>query len=344
MSSGHLTIDLAALAANWRALDAMNRGETGAVVKANAYGLGADRAVRTLAAAGARKFFVAVAEEGAAIRAALGPGPMICVFGGHMDGDAAHLRAHDLTPLINSVDQMLRHVEALPGHAFGIQLDTGMNRLGMEPAEWAALRDIALGQMPVMIMSHLACADEPAHPMNLQQLHTFAHMTAGIDVPRSLGATGGILLGPDFHFDLTRPGIGLYGGLPFEGARPVVRLDLPVVQVRELAAGETVGYGNTWTAAGPARIATVSGGYADGLIRAMGPNATFFAGDTPCPVVGRVSMDLITVDVTTLAEDPAALTVLSPRQTVDDLATAAGTIGYEILTSLGSRYSRSYSE
>jgi len=342
MSTGTLTIDLQAIADNWRALDAMTNCETAAVVKANGYGLEAGRVARALAKAGARKFFVAAAEEGAAVRAAIGAGPVIGVFSGHMPGDTALIRDHDLSPMLNSVDQMLRHVETLPGQTFGVQLDSGMNRLGMEPAEWAALRDVALGQMPMLIMSHLACADDPDHPMNIQQLHSFSQMTAGLDVPRSLAATGGILLGANYHFDLTRPGIGLYGGQPFDAARPVVTLDLPVVQIRAVEMGETVGYANGWTAQRPSRIATVAAGYADGLIRAMGPNASLFFGRRPCPVVGRVSMDLITVDITDLTGDPDQLTILGPHQTVDDLANAAGTIGYEILTSLGHRYTRMY--
>ncbi|MFT4962322.1 MAG: alanine racemase [Paracoccaceae bacterium] len=344
MSTANLTIDLSAIAANWRSLDAMTNCETAAVVKADAYGLGAAPVARTLAQAGARWFFVAVAEEGVAVRKALGPGPMICVFSGHMQGDTPLIRDHDLTPLLNSVDQLLRHVEATPGQSFGIQLDTGMNRLGMEPAEWAALRDIALGQMPVLMTSHLACSDDPNHPMNLQQLKTFIDLTRDIDVPRSLSATGGIFLGKNYHFDLTRPGIGLYGGLPFTEAQPVVSLELPVIQIRDLEVGETVGYANLWSAPYPARIATVAAGYADGLIRAMGDGAQIFAGDIACPVVGRVSMDLITVDITGLEPDPDALWILGEQQDIDELAETAGTIGYEILTSLGARYKREYRE
>lgn len=342
MTQPTLNIDLDALVANWRALDRMTSAETGAVVKANAYGLGAEQVARALARAGARRFFVALAEEGAALRKVLGPGPMICVFSGHMEGDAPLLRDFDLTPMLNSVDQMLRQVEALPHRSFGIQLDSGMNRLGMEPEEWAALRDIALRQMPVMIMSHLACADEPDHPMNRKQLRVFKEMTDGLDVPRSLSATGGILLGADWHFDITRPGIGLYGGLPFAQAQPVVRLDLPVIQLRDLHVGETVGYGNTWAADRPTRLATVAAGYADGILRAMGPRLKLYHGATPCPVAGRVSMDLITADVTHLPEEPQALSLLCPAQGIDALAEIAGTIGYEVLTSLGPRYRRVY--
>lgn len=344
MTSATLTIDLGALVRNWRALDALTESETGAVVKANGYGLGADVVGRALLRAGVRHFFVATALEGTALRTAIGAGPDIFVFSGHMHGDTDAVRSRALIPLLNSVDQMLRHVEALPGHPFGIQLDTGMNRLGMEASEWSALRDIAIAQNPALIISHLACADEPDHPMNAHQLETFQAMTDGIDIPRSLAATGGTLLGQAYHFDMTRPGIGLYGGLPFEQALPVVTLDLPIIQVRDVAPGETVGYGNTWVAERDSRIATVSGGYADGLIRAMGSNATLFAGDTPCPIVGRISMDLITADITDLGEAPNSLQLLGKHQTVDTVAEAAGTIGYEILTSLGQRYHRSITE
>lgn len=348
MGTGTLQIDLDAIVSNWRALDAMSATgcQTGAVVKADAYGLGAVRVASALAAAGVRQFFVAVAWEGAALRAALGPGPQIVVFGGHMAGDAGPLGDADLVPLLNSIEQMTRHFETLPGAAFGVQLDTGMNRLGLEPVEWQAARDIALAQGPTMILSHLACADDPGDAMNARQQALFAQLTAGLDIPRSLSATGGVLLGADYHFDIARPGIGLYGGAPFTGAGAVVRLSLPVVQVRDVAPGETVGYGGAWLTDVPARIAAVSGGYADGLIRALGDEtgngAVLFAGSEPCPLVGRMSMDLMTVDVTHLDAVPDTLEILGPQQGIDDLAAAAGTIGYEILTSLGSRYDRRY--
>lgn len=342
MSTATLTIDLAAIAANWRALDAHSTTETAAVVKADAYGLGVEQVAPALAAAGARSFFVAVAEEGVTLRKVLGPGPQISVFSGHMAGDTELISSADLVPMLNSVDQMLRHVEALPAHPFGVQLDTGMNRLGMEASEWAALSSIALEQDPTLIMSHLACADDPQHPMNAQQLATFQDMTQGITAPRSLAATGGVLMGPEFHFELTRPGIGLYGGLPYVDAYPVVTMDIPVIQIRDVAPGETVGYSNTWMATKPSRIATISAGYADGLIRAMGAKATLHADGTSIPVVGRVSMDLIGVDVTALKDTPEHLQLLGRHQSVDTVAGFADTIGYEILTSLGARYARVY--
>lgn len=342
MPAPRLTIDLEAIATNWRALDRASASgvQTAAVVKADAYGLGAALVARTLAAAGARRFFVAYAGEGAALRAALGPGPQICLLSGHMDGDTQIIHQADLTPMLNSVDQVTRHLETLPGHSFGVQLDTGMNRLGMDEPEWEAAAPYVLEAGPEMLISHLACGDEPDHPMNEVQLARFHAMTDGTGLPRSLSATAGILLGPRYHFDLTRPGIGLYGGAPYAAALPVVGLSLPVVQVRSVAPGETVGYAAAWQAEAPALIATVLGGYADGILRSLSNRALLFAGDVPCPVVGRISMDAVTVDVSHLASVPARLDLLGPHQGIDDLAAGAGTIAYEILTRLSSRLER----
>lgn len=346
MATASLTIDLNAIAANWRALDKASASgvQTAAVVKADAYGLGVARVARTLAQAGARRFFVAVTEEGATLRQALGPGPQICILSGHMAGDTDMIHDLDLTPMLNSVDQITRHLESLPGHAFGVQLDTGMNRLGMEETEWEAVAPFVLEAGPEILMSHLACADDPDHPLNEVQLANFHAMTDGTGVPRSFAATGGILLGPRYHFDLTRPGVGLYGGSPYEAARPVVTLSLPVIQTRDVAVGEAVGYSCTWVAEQPSVVATVAAGYADGLSRVLSNNAVLWDGDTPCPLIGRVSMDLITVDVTHLARVPRSLDIIGPYQGVDDLAAAAGTIGYNILTALGPRYARRYVE
>jgi alanine racemase len=346
MASGTLTIDLDAVAANWRALDRMSGPgvQTAAVVKADAYGLGATRVARALANTGARRFFVALAEEGAAVRQALGTGPQIAILSGHMAGDTEMIHDLDLTPMLNSLEQITRHLESLPGHPFGVQLDTGMNRLGVEPLEWQAVAPILVDAGPELLMSHLACADEPDHPLNEAQLRAFHEMTDGTGVPRSLAATGGILLGPRYHFDLTRPGVGLYGGLPYMAAIPAVTLSLPVIQTREVAVGEAVGYGCTWVAERPSLIATVAAGYADGLPRTLSNSAQLWDGDTPCPLVGRVSMDLITVDITDLPEVPKVLDILGPNQSVDALADSAGTIGYELLTALGPRYTRRYQE
>lgn len=344
MGTAHLRIDLNAVAVNWRALNALS-GEnvaTAAVVKANGYGLGAAQVARALFQVGVTQFFTATAEEAASLRKAIGPAPTISYYSGHMAGDTNMIRDMMLTPILNSKEQLTRHLENLPGHRFGVQLDTGMNRLGMEPAEWRAVREIVLAANPTLVMSHLACADVPDHPMNAEQLQCFQELTHGLSVPLSLSATGGILLGKAYHFDLTRPGIGLFGGLPFTESSPTVHLSLPVIQIRDLEPGETVGYANAWTARHFTRTATVSGGYADGLLRTLENGAMLYHGDTACPLVGRVSMDLITVDITHLSDDPQSLDLICPQQSVDTLAGIAGTIGYEILTSLGPRYKRSY--
>jgi alanine racemase len=346
IARARLTIDLDAIAANWRALDALSAPEveTAAVVKADAYGLGAARVGPALAAAGATSFFVALAEEGAALREALGPGPAIYVFAGLMPGDAALVRSHALVPCLNSPGQVEAFETELAGRLCALQLDSGMNRLGLEAQELEAVLPRVRRLAPVLAISHLACADEPDHPMNVAQRAAFAALAPRLPGVRlSLAATGGVLLGARFHYGLTRPGVGLYGGLPFAAARPVISLALPVVQVRDVAPGEAVGYGAAWTAPRPSRVATVSAGYADGLPRALGSgHLSLFADGTPVPVVGRVSMDLVTVDVTTLPTVPDSLEIVNDIQVVDTVAKAAGTIGYEILTSLGHRYDRVY--
>jgi alanine racemase len=274
----------------------------------------------------------------------LGQGPQICVLSGHMAGDTDMIGDLDLTPMLNSLDQVTRHLEALPGHAFGVQLNTGMNRLGMDDVEWEAVAPFVLDAGPDLLMSHLACADDPDHPLNEAQLARFHAMTDDTGVPRSLAATGGILLGPRYHFDLTRPGIGLYGARPYEAALRVVSLSLPIIQTREIAAGQPVGYACAWEAEQPSVIATLAAGYADGLMRSLSNAAVLWDNETPCPLIGRVSMDMITADITHLPEIPPYLDILGPSQSVDDLADAAGTISYEVLTNLGARYTRRYLE
>ena len=342
--AARLTVDLEALTANWAALDALSAPgvETAAVVKGDGYGCGAVQAGQALRRDGVKTFFVAVPSEGAILREAIGPDPVIYILGGYGQDELFEYRMHDLRPVLNSAVQARAWFTDDNGPC-AIQLDTGMNRLGMEADEFASL-----GPLPEtvdLIMSHMGNADDPAHPMNAQQLAEFHRMIAGLDCRVSLSATAGLLLGPEYHFDLTRMGIGLYGGWPFLDAQRVVTVEAPVIQVRELQAGESVGYGATWVAARPSRIATISAGYADGLIRALGNGASVYLDGQPVPLAGRVSMDLITLDVTDAECAPGDMAeILGPNQSIDDLAKAAGTIGHEILTSLGRRYDRSYSE
>ena len=342
MATATATINLNAIRQNWQKLRSISSNDAAAVVKANAYGLGLEQVTKALYAEGARIFFVATVEEGAELRSILGKKPDIYVFSGHMVGDTELIKNYNLIPLINSIEQLSRHSKLLREKKFGVQLDTGMNRLGMEPMEWESVKELALSLNPVLIMSHLACADEPNHKMNAKQLHTFLALTKKMNINKSLSATGGILLGPEYHFDLTRPGIGIYGCSPMQDCLPVLKIDIPVIQIRNIESGETVGYGNTWTSPCKKKIATISAGYADGLFRAIGKKAKLYFEEISCPIVGRISMDLIGVDITSLKVDPVRLELINSQQTVDNIAEGAETIGYEFLTSLGNRYSRNY--
>lgn len=347
MTAATLTIDLNAVVANWQALCAKSAAdvETAAVIKADAYGLGVSAVAPALLDAGVKSFFVATVEEAVPLYAAVGKAARIYVFSGHMPFDSRiYYDYPTVVPLLNSLEQVRRHFGKDFAEApFGLQIDTGMNRLGLEADALEQVLALIGDRTPELVMSHLACADTPNHPQNAAQLAEFHRLTDSRGWRRSLAATGGILLGSDYHFDLVRPGIGLYGGAPFRQAKPVVTLSIPVIQTRDIAVGESVGYGAAWCAKRPSKIATIAAGYADGLIRAMGAGGvTVWAGKTSCPVVGRVSMDMLTVDVTDLATVPDTLDILNAHQTIDKLADTAGTIGYEILTNLGARYKRDY--
>lgn len=339
-----LTVDLGAIATNYRALAARAApAACAAVVKADAYGLGAARVAPALAAAGARVFFTALAEEAVALRGVLGEGPEIWSLNGLQPGEAGRLREAAIRPMLNTP----RQIEAARGEGLvcGLMLDSGMSRLGLSAAELAAV-DLT-GLDLALAATHLACADEPDHPQNTSQLRRFTALCADprlSGVPASLSATGGCLIGGDFRADLVRAGIGLYGGLPFAGAAPVAALHAPALQIRDLAPGDAVGYGATWVAETPSRIAILACGYADGLHRALSGRATGFHDGVALPFAGRVSMDLIALDVTAAPGlvEGALVELLGPNQSVDALADAAGTIGYEILTSLGPRFERRY--
>ncbi|HSF90696.1 MAG TPA: alanine racemase, partial [Paracoccaceae bacterium] len=333
MPNAKLTIDLDAIADNWRALDAKTgpQVETAAVVKANAYGLGVKSVAPALLDAGAKTFFVATPDEGVELRQILGPDPRIFVFSGYFSADGEAYEEFGLTPFLNSAEQVMHHIADRPGAECGLQLDSGMNRLGMEAAEVSTLMFHLPALRVKLVMSHLACADDAGHVMNNAQLVAFSTLSAVFPLtPKSLSATGGCLLGPMYHFNMTRPGIGLYGGAPFTEAKPVVKLELPVLQTRTVLPGEAVGYGATWVAKRPSTIATLGAGYADGILRHIKAPASVFAGEAPCPLVGRVSMDLIAADVTGVAEVPQMMEILNATQTIDVLAETAGTIGYEI--------------
>lgn len=327
-----LSVDLGAVARNWRRLCGLHGAEVAAVVKADAYGLGAEAVAPALARAGCRTFFVAQAAEGAALRRALGAGPTVAVLNGCTPEEAA---GHALTPVLNSLADLAAH-----GGRGMLHLDTGMARLGLPPAEWG---EAAALWSPPWAMSHLVASEEAENPVNEAQRRRFAEGAALFPrARRSLANSSGIFLGEGFRTDLARPGAALWGLNPTPGQpnpmERVVRLAAPILQIRDVPAGATVGYGGAWVAPRPSRIATVAIGYADGLPRAFGQRGWGEVAVVRVPVAGRVSMDLTTFDVTDApGAKPGALVELPEP---DIIAEAAGTIGYEVLTRLGRRFER----
>ena len=352
-----LTIDLGAIRENYRRLKARaGSAHCAGVVKADGYGLGAAAVAAALAAEGCTSFFVALLSEGIALRKALGRGPVIHVLNGLPPGSENEAVEAGLCAVINSAAQLEAWSEAgqqasrkLPA---AIQVDSGMSRLGMPPAEVEELShtpDAFDGIAPTLVMSHLACADEPAHPANERQWLAFERLRKMLpEAPASLANSSGIFLGPAFHFDLVRPGAALYGINPTPAdpnpMLPVVRLQAKVVQTRSVEKGAGVGYGHTYRAQDALRLATISLGYADGWHRRAASAAWFE--NARLPFVGRVSMDSIILDISALPPgrlgEGDLVELLGPSQSVDDAAGHAGTIGYEILTSLGPRFHRRY--
>jgi alanine racemase len=360
-----VTVDLDAIAGNWRRLKkrlAPNT-ECAAVVKADAYGLGARRIVPALVAAGCRTFFVVTLDEGLDISPAP-PGCAIHVLAPPLAGNESAIAEAGLIPALNTLGDVAAWSafaraagRALPA---ALHADTGMRRLGLAPAEMAVLAgepDRLTGIDVRLFLSHLACADEPHHPLNVKQLAQFIaakSRLAAVHVapPASLANSSGIFLGAEYHFDLVRPGAALYGIAPVPGEpnpmAEAVRVQAKILQVRDVDAPETVGYGATHRFARPGRIATIAAGYADGYPRALSNAGTCYIGPHRAAVVGRVSMDLTTIDVTGLPEDivrPGTLVdLIGPYNPLDDVAAAAGTIGYELLTRLGRRAHRVWKE
>lgn len=358
-----LTIDLDAVRANYRLL--RERGQAGtaqaacaAVLKADAYGLGMGQVAQALVREGCRSFFVAHLDEGIRLRRLVPEDCTIHVMHGAMPGAARDCLAHDLVPVLNDPGQLAewRALARDLGRALpaALQVDTGMSRMGMAPPDLDRLRqdpDWLKGIDLRLVMSHLACADEPAHPLNERQRQRFEEVRALFPgVPASLANSSGVFLGGAWHFDLLRPGCALYGINPQPGhANPLaqaVSLAARVVQLRTVAAGDIVGYGARYVAPGERRIATIAIGYADGWLRALTGRSQAFVDGMAVPFAGTVSMDSITLDVTGIAESRIApgqaVDLLCPQQTVDDVAAQAGTIGYEVLTRLGPRFHRRY--
>ncbi len=357
----HLTVRLGAIAANYRLCRRL-AGPAGVagVVKADAYGLGMAPVTGALLGAGCDTFFVARLGEGAALRP-LAPEARIFVLDGASPSSVPVLLAHRLTPVLNSLDEIaLWSAAARTAGSVcdaAIQVDTGMNRLGLPGYELSTLAAEAKARLAglrvVLIMSHLACADDRDSPMNAEQLERFRAALAMLPpAPASLAASGGTLLGKPYAFDLVRTGIGLYGGNPHaHAANPfnvAVALTARILQLRRVDSAESVGYGATHRFAQPTTLATIALGYADGLMRAIGNRGAVAIGGARAPIVGRVSMDLVTVDVG--AVPPRALEVGADCEFFGDtisleaFAAAAGTVNYEALTALGARVPRCYVE
>jgi alanine racemase len=361
-AAGVLTIDLGALVSNWCGLrDRAGAARCSAVVKADAYGIGLERAASALATTGCDTYFVALLDEARRLRAAL-PTATIYVLNGLAPGTAGEFRKHRVEPILGSwpeIDEWDAFAnassESLPA---AIHIDTGMTRHGLSRDEATALGERArlLNFRPSLVMSHFACADDPANAMNARQIGEFRALTKLFPgVPASLANSAGILGQTDAMFDLVRPGISLYGGralLAGENAmKPVVRLDVRIVQVRPVKQGDAVGYGAQQHLQHDGRVAICGSGYADGLFRSAGGSdsragAEVIVAGMRCPLVGRVSMDFFAADVSALPEDAVKrgdfVTILNEEIGVDELAAHAGTIGYEVLTALGRRYARIY--
>jgi alanine racemase len=361
-ATGVLTVDLDAIVANWRKLEKTAvPAECAAVIKADAYGCGAERVARALAGAGCKTFFVATLDEARLARAAL-PSADIYVLDGFFQNCGDAFAKVNCRPVIGDLNELAewdvfcRRTGWSGGAA--IHIDTGMNRLGITLIEAQGIVPrINAGEHGItLIMSHLACAESLNHPLNAKQVAAFREIASLYSgVPASLANSSGIFLGGQFQFDLARPGAALYGINPTPEAdnpmQPVVELKARIVQIRNVERGESVGYGGTWTARRPTKLAIASAGYADGYFRAAGSTdgtrgAEVLIAGKRCPIVGRVSMDLMAVDVTDLPDKTARrghlVTLIGDGITVDELAHHFGTIGYEVLTSLGSRYMRFY--
>jgi alanine racemase len=368
LAGGRLIVDLNALADNWRELAELSgQARCAAVVKADAYGLAVDHVVPALAAAGCDTFFVALPSEGVAVRRILPKATVFVLNGVHEQSAATFIEA-DLIPVLNSLEQIdlwARYCRERGVHkSCAIGVDTGMNRLGLTAEEALAFRKRNIAEhvvSPILVMSHLACADEPVHAMNRMQRESFQRVAAAFeDVESSLSNSAGIFLGADYAYDLTRPGIAIYGGKAVSGAgnpmKPVVTLEARIVQIRHARKGGTVSYGATQTLARDTKLAVVSVGYADGypragsgagvpLRKAVPEGFCGHIGDTRVPLLGRITMDLSVFDVTDVPDaalEGGWIELIGPNIPLDEAAEAAGTIGYELLTGLGSRYERRY--
>jgi len=348
-----LIINLAAIQRNYARLQNLaGKAEVAAVIKANAYGLGADEIAPALSKAGCRTFYTANASEGAQLRQTLtGQSANIYVFSGFWSSEREALKKHSLFPVINELSQLEELRDMDPDIPFALHFDTGINRLGLGASETEILLanpDLLDGLDVRQIMSHLACADEPEHPLNARQLIAFSRIRSAFPkIPASFSNSAASLLGTEYHFDILRPGIALYGGNPTPNNEnlfePTVHIEAPILQIRTLKPGDLVGYGASWQSERPHRLATLALGYADGIMRASQQGGYGKIGTSNAPIIGRVSMDMLSVDISDIDPDIQVgdwVSFLGPD--LDECANSASTISYEFLVRLGSRFLRLY--
>ncbi len=355
LSSAIVTIDLAALQSNWKALAAASGVEAGAAIKGEAYGLGMAAVAKALWQAGCRSFFVARPSEGEQLRSIL-PKAFIFVLDGLYESQADYYLSHALIPALISLDEAKDWAANGKDRPCALHVDTGINRLGLSMQDFAAVVAMKDKLNIALVMSHLACSDEPTHSLNAKQRDLFAKYRSMLaDVPASFANSSGIYLGDGYLYDLTRPGVALYGGNPLPGQpnpmKVVVTLHLKIMQTKFVKQGDTIGYSATWTAPRDSRIALLGAGYRDGIPRKISwsadkPAAQVFVAGKRVDVVGRVSMDMMAIDVTDLPEAKTSrgtlVEIFGPNLPVDEAAGYAGTISYELLTHLGNRYHRRY--
>ena len=344
-------VHLQNIVANWRTIAALiPESETGAGVKAKAYGHGVAPVAQALHEAGCRTFFVAYVEEGAELRDAIGKDAPILAFNGAEPSDADLVRTNKITPVLNALPAIKNWLGLSDAPDYAVHIDTGMNRLGVRLEDVAELRALTASRPPVHVMSHLVDSDDRSRAINGKQLERFKQAASHFPTTRkSFANTGGCFVGQDYGFDVARPGIGLYGGGPPlpEGValKPGMTLEAPILTVQTAHPGETVGYGATHTFDAPRTLATVALGYGDGFPRSASNKGMASLDGITCPIVGRVSMDLITIDVTQardLAKPGAFAQFIGAEVLLEEQARRAGTVGYELVTGLGQRVRRIY--
>jgi alanine racemase len=356
---GRLTIDLGAVVHNWNYFRAQaSQAVVASVVKANAYGLGIEAIVSALRQAGCTQFFVATVEEGLRVRA-VAPNALIFVFEGLLAANIPHYISGKLVPIIGDLGHLQTWCARTESEDFGLHLETGINRYGLNEAEIASAMEVmaARSRNPCLLISHFACADMADHVMNLRQIDQFEKLTAAMpNIQRSLCNSAGVFLGPAAHHQQVRAGIGLYGGLSRDLSndilKPVVRMEVKIMQIKHITKGEAVGYGASHHLKRDTKLAICGAGYADGIMRSISSfddqEKPFYGalGGERVPLIGRVSMDAVAFDVTDIAPEQIGRTdwveLIGQCCPLEEFAQAANTISYEILTRLGNRFQRKY--